>query len=74
MSPRLNYYSASPDLAKKLFELSTATKQSSLGNTLLDLVNIRASQLNGCAFCVFYKLRRKRSKLPPPMNISLTID
>lgn len=52
MSQRLNYYSASPDLAKKLFELSTATKHSSLGNTLLDLVNIRASQLNGCAFCV----------------------
>jgi hypothetical protein len=63
-----------PYAESKELLLSTATKQSSLGNTLLDLVNIRASQLNGCAFCVFYKLRRKRSKLPPPMNISLTID
>jgi AhpD family alkylhydroperoxidase len=27
-------------------------KKGSLGNTLLDLVNIRASQLNGCALCL----------------------
>jgi AhpD family alkylhydroperoxidase len=52
MSQRLDYYKNSPELAKKLYELSQATKNSSLGNTLLDLVNIRASQLNGCAFCV----------------------
>ena len=37
---------------KKTFALSEAVKKSSLGNTLLDLVNIRASQLNGCAFCL----------------------
>ena len=52
MSQRLDYYSTSPDLSKKLFELSGALKKGSLGNTLLDLVNIRASQLNGCAVCL----------------------
>ena len=52
MSQRLDYYTASPDLSKKLFELSGAVKKGSLGNTLLDLVNIRASQLNGCALCL----------------------
>jgi AhpD family alkylhydroperoxidase len=52
MSQRLDYYTTSPDLSKKLFELSGAVKKSSLGNTLLDLVNIRASQLNGCALCL----------------------
>ncbi len=52
MTERLNYFQRSPDLAKKLFELSQAVHKSSLGNTLLDLVNIRASQINGCAFCV----------------------
>ena len=46
MSQRLDYYSTSPNLSKKLFELSQAVKNSSLGNTLLDLVDIRASQLN----------------------------
>jgi hypothetical protein len=44
MSQRLDYYTTSPDLSKKLFELSQAVKKSSLGDTLLDLVNIRASQ------------------------------
>jgi hypothetical protein len=34
------------DFSKKLFELSQAVKESSLGDTLRDLVNIRASQLN----------------------------
>ena len=52
MNPRLNYFKESPELTKKVFELSEAVKKSSLGNTLLDLVNIRASQLNGCAFCL----------------------
>src|SRR5688500_5611479 len=52
MNQRLDYYTTSPDLSKKLFELSGAVKKGSLGNTLLDLVNIRASQLNGCALCL----------------------
>ena len=52
MSQRLNYLKNAPELTKKVFELSEAVKKSSLGNTLLDLVNIRASQLNGCAFCL----------------------
>ena len=52
MSQRLNYYEQSPELSKKLFELSRAVKKSSFGNTLIDLMNIRASQINGCAFCL----------------------
>ena len=52
MSQRLNYSKQSPELAKKLFEFGYAVKKTSLGNTLIDLVNIRASQLNGCAFCL----------------------
>ena len=52
MSQRLDYTKAAPALAGKLLELSNASKSSSLGSALIDLVNIRASQLNGCAFCV----------------------
>src|SRR5947207_4875465 len=52
MSQRLNYFKNSHELTKKVFELSEAVKKSSLGNTLLDLINIRGSQLNGCAFCL----------------------
>ena len=52
MSQRLNYFEQSPELTGKLFEFGQAIKNSSLGNTIIDLVNIRASQLNGCAFCL----------------------
>ena len=52
MNPRINYNLHSPDLMKKLFELSQLSSQGSLGRTLTDLVHIRASQLNGCAFCL----------------------
>jgi len=52
MSQRLNYFEQSPELTQKLFEFGQAVKKSSLGNSLIDLVNIRASQLNGCAFCL----------------------
>ncbi|HSS22643.1 MAG TPA: carboxymuconolactone decarboxylase family protein [Pyrinomonadaceae bacterium] len=52
MSQRLNYFEQSPELSGKILELSQALKKSSLGNTLIDLVNIRASQINGCAFCL----------------------
>lgn len=52
MQPRLDYFAASPQLAQMLATLGQAVKKSSLGIDLIDLVNIRASQLNGCAFCL----------------------
>ena len=52
MGQRINYYKQSQELTNKLLELSQTLTASSLGPTLLDLINIRASLLNGCAFCV----------------------
>ncbi|MEW9309856.1 carboxymuconolactone decarboxylase family protein [Labrys neptuniae] len=52
MSQRLNYAQQSPELFKKLSDLSLALKGSVIEEKLRDLVNIRASQLNGCAFCL----------------------
>ncbi len=52
MNSRINYTLHSSDLMKKLFELSQLSAQGGLGTTLLDLIHIRASQLNGCAFCL----------------------
>lgn len=51
MSQRLQYFQHSPELVKQLTDLTIATKKS-LDPALVDLVNIRASQMNGCAFCV----------------------
>ncbi|KIQ57084.1 carboxymuconolactone decarboxylase family protein [Pseudomonas fluorescens] len=51
MSPRLDYYSASPGAMKAMIGLEAMTSRLSIEPALLHLVKIRASQLNGCAFC-----------------------
>lgn len=52
MSQRINYGRLAPESTQKLIELGQLVHKSGLEEALLDLVNIRASQLNGCAFCL----------------------
>lgn len=50
---RLSYTQQSPELVKKLVEFSTAIANSGqIDPGLALLVDIRASQMNGCAFCL----------------------
>ncbi|HEY1507321.1 MAG TPA: carboxymuconolactone decarboxylase family protein [Stellaceae bacterium] len=49
---RENYRAIAPDAIKKLVELSTLVHHSSLPAGLVDLVYLRVSQINGCAYCV----------------------
>jgi AhpD family alkylhydroperoxidase len=49
---RINYYTSSPEAMKAMMALETAAANLGLEKPLLDLVKLRASQLNGCAFCV----------------------
>jgi AhpD family alkylhydroperoxidase len=52
MTERINYQKQSPELLKKFVEFSLALRHSAIEETIRDLVDIRASQINGCAFCV----------------------
>lgn len=52
MTQRLNYAQQSPELFKKISDFSLSLKDSVIEQTIRDLVNLRASQINGCAFCV----------------------
>lgn len=52
MPQRLDYARKAPELFKKYLDFSLALKNSSLDLALRDLITLRASQLNGCAFCV----------------------
>ncbi|NWD48407.1 carboxymuconolactone decarboxylase family protein [Pseudomonas gingeri] len=52
MTQRIDYQKQSPELFKKFVEFSMAFKQSAIEESIRDLVDIRASQLNGCTFCV----------------------
>ena len=51
MSPRLDYYNASPKAMKAMIAMEALTRDLSIEAPLLQLIRIRASQLNGCAFC-----------------------
>jgi AhpD family alkylhydroperoxidase len=52
MTQRIDYQKQSPELFKKFLEFSLALKHSAIEETIRDLVDVRASQINGCAFCV----------------------
>lgn len=52
MTQRIDYQKQSPELFKKFVEFSLALKHSTIEESIRDLVDIRASQINGCAFCV----------------------
>ena len=52
MQPRLDFYKASPESAKAMIALEGAVVKSGLEPELLELVKLRASQINGCAYCV----------------------
>ncbi len=52
MTQRLNYFQQSPELVKKLVELASLFQKTTIEAHIRELVEIRASQLNGCAFCV----------------------
>ena len=52
MEPRLNPYAAAPAALKQFLDFSNAIQESGLEHSLVELVKIRASQLNGCANCL----------------------
>lgn len=52
MTQRLNYMHQSPELFRKFVEFSNAIHQGVIEEPIRDLVAIRASQLNGCGFCL----------------------
>ncbi|MDS1139399.1 carboxymuconolactone decarboxylase family protein [Pusillimonas sp. SM2304] len=52
MTQRINYIQQSPELFKKFMEFSNTLKSSAIEESIRDLVSIRASQLNGCGFCL----------------------
>lgn len=49
---RINYYNAVPEALKIMMEMEKYTKTTGLDRKLRELVKIRASQINGCAYCI----------------------
>jgi AhpD family alkylhydroperoxidase len=52
MQTRFNYRQASPGAYAAMVTLEAHVATSGLEPTLLDLVRVRVSQINGCAYCI----------------------
>jgi AhpD family alkylhydroperoxidase len=52
MEPRINYPKAAPGLLEAMLGLSKYLHKSGLEESLVNLVSLRVSQINGCAYCI----------------------
>jgi AhpD family alkylhydroperoxidase len=52
MEPRINYTRVDPEAVRPMFGLHKYLDTCGLERTLLNLVYVRASQINGCAYCI----------------------
>ena len=60
MSQRLNAFALSPELFKKFVEFGMLLKSGTIEQSILGLVEIRASQINGCGFCLDMHIKQAR--------------
>lgn len=61
MKPRLDFYSAAPDAIDAVRALNSYVHECGLELPLLELVKTRASQINGCAYCIHMHTRDARA-------------
>ena len=52
MKPRMNIFQAAAEGTKAMVAVEAAIEKSGLDHGLIELVRLRASQINGCAFCI----------------------
>lgn len=64
MTPKLDPFAAAPLLMKKWMGMSTDAA-ASLEASIIELVKIRASQINGCANCINMHTSEARAKARP---------
>ena len=61
MKSKMNYINAAPDAFQAMMTISEYVQECGLEKSILELVKIRASQINGCAFCLDMHTRDARN-------------
>ncbi|MFE8597561.1 carboxymuconolactone decarboxylase family protein [Archangium violaceum] len=61
MKPRMNAFAVAPDALNLMVDFSKKVEALGLEPSLRELVKIRSSQLNGCAFCIHMHTRDARA-------------
>ena len=69
MTSRLDYQQQSPELFRKFVEFSTLTHAGAIEEPLRNLVMIRASQINGCAFCLDMHVKQATIQGERPLRL-----
>ena len=62
MKPRIDYPKAAPEAYMAMRGLEAYVRQCGLEPSLLELVKTRASQLNGCAYCIDMHTKDARAR------------
>lgn len=62
MKPRIQYGKVAPEGMKAMRGLENYVRQCGLEGSLLELVKLRASQINGCAYCIDMHTRDARAQ------------
>ena len=62
MQARVEYWKVAPETLTAMRAVETYVRQSSLEPALLELVRLRASQINGCAYCIDMHTRDARAR------------
>jgi AhpD family alkylhydroperoxidase len=72
MTPRVtNPFKLAPEAVKAMMALETTLQSGGLEHNLLELVKLRASQINGCAFCIHMHVTDLRSHGETEMRLHM---
>ncbi|MEV7028120.1 carboxymuconolactone decarboxylase family protein, partial [Kitasatospora sp. NPDC093558] len=73
MEPRFNLFDSptAAKVAKRFYNTSLALRQSTLPKATQHLVELRASQINGCGFCVDIHTKEAAAAGETPLRINL---
>lgn len=66
-----NYLGMAPDSLKAMMALEASFASSGLDGRLMDLVKLRASQINGCAFCIHLHVTEARKAGESDMRLHM---
>ena len=61
LKPRLNLMTLPPELVGPMLTFSQTVEKMGLEKSLMELVKIRASQINGCAYCIHMHTKDARA-------------
>jgi AhpD family alkylhydroperoxidase len=68
-----DFKTMAPDAYDAIFALAQAAAKAGIDKQLLELIKLRASQINGCAFCVQYHILQAESLGIPADKLNLVV-